>query len=623
MSHVVITGAIGGIQQGSSPPNRLEINDFVKITESFSLYIQALNAMFEAPQSNSTSHFGMARIHGLPVGPWEGSGGSHPVKGSQWSGYCNHGNVLFPTWHRPYVAGYEQALQQQAIAIAETYQVDKQVWVTAAHKLRLPYWDWATNCVPPPEVISMETVNIVTPDGQTTAVVNPLLKYTFNPIPRAFPQPYSAWPTTIRHPDNPNSPDATTDVQALVDDLSSIQEDITSSTYNLLSRVATWPAFSNHTAGDGGSASNSLEAIHDEIHGYVGGDMGDPAVAAHDAIFFLHHANVDRILSFWAALHPGVWVTPGPAEGGTYTIPGNAKVDSNTPLQPFWSSQTGYWASTQTTTTETFNYSYPEFNGLPNDPAAVQAAIANYVNQQYGGGSNFSGSGGPAVNFLAQASADGGAQAPPASLPPPVSQVASASPSAAAGTVHPFASRGGPPHTAAKAQAGQEASNAIYDWTARIHFKKFELGHGFTVLLFLGDVPEDPSKWRTSPSFVGAHVAFVNTAADQCANCREQADLQAVAEGFVHLNKAIAKLSGVSSFEPRYITPYLKDNLHWRVQATDRTAVSLDKLPSLEVTVAAILLTQTPGSHFPTAGEPQYHHHITHGRQGGARQAQA
>jgi Common central domain of tyrosinase len=62
-------------------------------------------------------------------------------------------------------------------------------------------------------------------------------------------------------------------------DLSSIQSDITQSTYNLLTRVHTWPAFSNHTPGDGGSSSNSLEAIHDEIHGTIGGQMGDPAVA--------------------------------------------------------------------------------------------------------------------------------------------------------------------------------------------------------------------------------------------------------------------------------------------------------------------------------------------------------
>jgi tyrosinase len=62
-------------------------------------------------------------------------------------------------------------------------------------------------------------------------------------------------------------------------DLTSIQGDITSSTYNLLTRVHTWPVFSNHSAGDGGSTSNSLEAIHDEIHGFVGGHMGNPAVA--------------------------------------------------------------------------------------------------------------------------------------------------------------------------------------------------------------------------------------------------------------------------------------------------------------------------------------------------------
>ena len=57
-------------------------------------------------------------------------------------------------------------------------------------------------------------------------------------------------------------------------DLQAIQDDITESTYRLLTRVHTWPAFSNHTTGDSGSSSNSLEAIHDEIHGMIGGQMG-------------------------------------------------------------------------------------------------------------------------------------------------------------------------------------------------------------------------------------------------------------------------------------------------------------------------------------------------------------
>jgi tyrosinase len=45
MSHFVITGALGGMQQGAAAPNRIEINDLVKTTEQFSLYIQALSEL--------------------------------------------------------------------------------------------------------------------------------------------------------------------------------------------------------------------------------------------------------------------------------------------------------------------------------------------------------------------------------------------------------------------------------------------------------------------------------------------------------------------------------------------------------------------------------------------------
>ncbi len=108
----------------------------------------------------------------------------------------------------------QQVLQQQALDIASQYQ-DQQRWVGAAQNLRAPYWDWATNSVPPPEVISLQSVDITTPDGNTTTVPNPLYQYTFNPIDPSFLAPYQYWQTTIRHPDNHNSPDASTDAQAL------------------------------------------------------------------------------------------------------------------------------------------------------------------------------------------------------------------------------------------------------------------------------------------------------------------------------------------------------------------------------------------------------------------------
>jgi len=105
----------------------------------------------------------------------------------------------------------------------------------------------------------------------------------------------------------------------------------------------------------------------------------------------------------------------------------------------------------------------------------------------------------------------------------------------------------------------------IHDYTVRIHCKKYELGESFAVLIFLGDVPNDPSQWRGCDSFVGTHYAFVNSAASQCSNCRNQAE--EYSEGFVHLNSAIAKRSGLSSYDPEEVLPYLKDNLHWRIQA--------------------------------------------------------
>jgi hypothetical protein len=38
---------------------------------------------------------------------------------------------------------------------------------------------------------------------------------------------------------------------------------------------------------------------HNAIHGYVGGDMGDPNLAAYDPIFYPHHCNIDRIWAIW------------------------------------------------------------------------------------------------------------------------------------------------------------------------------------------------------------------------------------------------------------------------------------------------------------------------------------
>jgi len=263
-----------------------------------------------------------------------------------------------------------------------------------------------------------------------------------------------------------------------------------------------------------------------------------------------------------------------------------------------------------------------------NKPDAVKHAISTYVHQHYiipsGGGS------GPkippklmtpsGVNFLAQPAA-GGDTLPVAHGASTATEATSTVKPVAEEVRNPTASQESHPSTAERGEPGSGGPNVIHDWTARVHFKSYELGQSFSVLIFLGDVPDDPSQWMRAPSFVGSHVAFVNSAAEQCGNCQGQRDT--VSEGFVHLNSVLARRSGLSSFEPDVVTPYVRENLHWRIRSVDRSAVSLDQLPSLEVTVASTPMTKPPGSIFPVPGRPQYHHHTTHGRQGGAHHAQA
>ncbi|KAH9989733.1 photo-regulated tyrosinase [Russula compacta] len=593
MSHIVIKGAQGGHTEGADAPNRLEINDLIKNHDQFSLYIQALTVLHDTPESDPASHYSISAIHGLPYQPWEGAGTVQDPE-SQFGGYCNHGTILFPTWHRPYVALYEQEIQKRALVIAKKYK-DQKRWETAASNLRAPYWDWATKAVLPDEVVSVDPIKITTPEGEKF-VPNPLIKYTFTTIPESFPsEPYAykCWKTTLRHPDHPSSPTATTDniaLQTLLtfvflyqSELGNVQEDLTDSTYNLLLRVHTWPAFSNHTPGDDGSASNSLEAIHDEVHGWVDGHMWDPAVAGFDPVFYLHHTNVDRLLSLWKAVHPDVWVSKGSSEKGTFTIPAYTDIDEKTGLTPFWDSPTEFWTSSETKTTKSLQYTYPEFNGLNSkNPSAVAYAIAKYIRKQYG--------------------PDRPRVTPAAAARPPTQYAASVA-------------------SAPGVLAQQAQSGNVHDWTVRIQVKKFELGGSFAILIFIGDVPDDYTKWRSAPSLVGSHVSFANSVPSQCTNCSNQAD--AFVEGFVHLNGVIAALSEIPSYDPTHVVPYLQDKLHWRIQGPDRKPIDFKKLPSLEVNVVQTPLSQETGAIFPTLGAGQFHHAITYGKAGGARQAPA
>ena len=59
------------------------------------------------------------------------------------------------------------------------------------------------------------------------------------------------------------------------------------------------------TEADFGSFQSQINGVHGSVHVRTGGDMGDVPTAAYDPIFYLHHANIDRLWADWQTAHPG------------------------------------------------------------------------------------------------------------------------------------------------------------------------------------------------------------------------------------------------------------------------------------------------------------------------------
>lgn len=72
---------------------------------------------------------------------------------------------------------------------------------------------------------------------------------------------------------------------------------------------ATLPDASDVTAvmtnGTFNSFAPALEGIHNSGHVWVGGSMGGIPTAPADPVFWMHHAEIDRIWAVWQAANPG------------------------------------------------------------------------------------------------------------------------------------------------------------------------------------------------------------------------------------------------------------------------------------------------------------------------------
>lgn len=188
-----VTGAQGGLDPSTGArPLRIEISDFSKSGPAFDLFVLAMDRFQAVDQYDPLSYFQISGVHGFPQIPWDGviGNGSYP-------GYCTHAATLFPTWHRAYLALFEQLLWDHAQEIAAMYPEDQRdAYQDAALSLRVPYWDWTLNPVLP-TVVSSPEITVNTPEG-SKPIDNPLYQYNFqaDATGNGFP---ASDPVCIRH----------------------------------------------------------------------------------------------------------------------------------------------------------------------------------------------------------------------------------------------------------------------------------------------------------------------------------------------------------------------------------------------------------------------------------------
>lgn len=101
----------------------------------------------------------------------------------------------------------------------------------------------------------------------------------------------------------------------------------------------------------------------------------------------LHHANVDRLIAMWQAIHYNASTlnTTGVSHGTFGTREGST-IDVDSPLKPFFDPKLNYFTSNSASQIKTFGYTYPEINDWSTTPDELAAYVTARVNDLYGQG---------------------------------------------------------------------------------------------------------------------------------------------------------------------------------------------------------------------------------------------
>lgn len=217
---------------------------------------RGIQVMMNRNPVDATSYRFQANIHGESYDTI-----TTPRQSSAWN-QCEHGSYYFFSWHRMYLYFFERILRA----------------ASGDPNLALPYWNWN--------------------DPNQRALPNAFWQpQTGNPlfIPVSYTEPNG----TVLQGRQPGVDAGTAFLSDGTVDFSGAFADT-----NFDSPTGSGLSFGGQIASPTqfNSPHGELESQpHDVVHVALGGLMGDPETAAEDPIFWLHHANIDRLWNRWIA----------------------------------------------------------------------------------------------------------------------------------------------------------------------------------------------------------------------------------------------------------------------------------------------------------------------------------
>lgn len=386
--------------------------------------MRAWKGIKELSPTDLNSFFMLGGFHGEP---FRGAGWGNSA---YWGGYCNHGNVLFPTWHRVYLYQLELALQS----------------IPGCKDVMLPYWDETNEESLKNGIPWALTDEFFTLDG--VQIPNPLRSFVFpqnitdniNGDNPNYSKPYGY--ETVRYPlsglvgseqdrkataaHNAKFPNYDENVSLLnanvvnwlnneiiIDGKNTKAGQILKKFQDCL-EAPNFTVFSNTTSAAewnskiGNVYTTPLESPHNSVHLAVGGfdvpgqgdlseipgangDMGENDTAGLDPIFYFHHCNVDRMFWVWQKKHgytdsldiipeyPGTNTVD--SQGPTPGMVPNSWLTLESPLNPFKKENGDTFNSLDCINIEKqlgFTYSIGSLDTPATDKALLASRAADY-----------------------------------------------------------------------------------------------------------------------------------------------------------------------------------------------------------------------------------------------------